>query len=232
MNTNKALIVALILVALATGAMGFLYSQSRTQAKLSEALVQAKLTEIADLREQQQITEARALAAENKAAQYAEQLAQLKQKAAENAAALQAKLNAIETAKPSELTDEANRILGTDDIYYNGSYVVMSLATFKKQMAVNYDWENFTLVREPNYEAQIASQAGEIAAQAQAIVEYKLDISLLKKEIVGHEAIVRALRKELAARKLESFFAAAAKYAVGAAAGYAAATIVDSLARH
>lgn len=87
----------------------------------------------------------------------------LKEKEKANLLEIARLLEQVASAEPEELVVSAKRILKVDDIWLldeerkrgvtsaNAVGAEFSLAAFRKAVWVFTDWENFTLVREPNY---------------------------------------------------------------------------------
>jgi hypothetical protein len=221
MKKTTILAIAVAVLVIVACFFSYQYAQMKMAAQAAKLVAQQKQAEITELRKKEVAAEADAAEAIRKAAVLQQQMAQLQASTAASAAELQHRLTVLQTAQPSALVTEAQRILGRTDIYWNGTQIVFSLEAFRHQCAINADWENFTLYREPNYQSQIQTQTDLIAKLNEGLAADSQAISFLKMQITAQEAIQAALRKELAARSTESFFAKLTYGIVGWAAGFA-----------
>ena len=72
-------------------------------------------------------------------------------------------------APPESLIADMREILGTEEIWLTEQGVVLSMDVFRKMSFKMYDWQDFTLKREPNY--------------VETIEQYKIDVFLLTEEV-------------------------------------------------
>jgi prefoldin subunit 5 len=96
-------------------------------------------------------------------------IVQLQEDARKNREELGRQLADLRKATPDKLVDEAKRILNTDEIWLVQNHIEFSIAAFRENVVRLYDWENFTLVREPNYDKQLAEKDTLIAGLEQKV---------------------------------------------------------------
>jgi len=72
-------------------------------------------------------------------------------------------------APPESLIADMRKILDTEEVWLTDAGVVMSMNAFRQMSFKIYDWQDFTLKREPNY--------------VETIEQYKIDVYLLNEEV-------------------------------------------------
>jgi len=149
-----------------------------------------------------------------------EQLVQSEKAAAQDHAKQEAKIQAIQSAKPSDLAEQANQMFG-GGIRYNGSAFVVEEQTFRNMFskAVSADMFSLDLVHAKdqiiNLKAQITALGGAVAGK-DGIIAGK------DKEISGWSDTVTQLNKALSAQKRRSFWSQVRDSAIAGGIGYVA----------
>jgi len=80
-------------------------------------------------------------------------------------------------APPESLIADMRKILESEEIWLTEQGVVMSMDAFRKMSFKMYDWQDFTLKREPNY--------------LETIEQYKIDVYLLQGEVSNLKLMVK-----------------------------------------
>lgn len=178
MKDKLVLILGGVLI-LTVAILCFMWGNSRAsnkaikvQLKQIEATARIQIEELTDENKELAQTSAEA---EKTAENALEEAGKLKNELKENNIELNELKDKLQEAKPKTLLAETRRILGTKEIWYDKEtqMFTFSLAAFRKQTIINSEWENFMLVKEPNYQKQIAKF--EIAT-----INYQTEIATLK----------------------------------------------------
>lgn len=225
---SKVGVIAIILLLLAAVGVGWVTAKYKTAIKSAEDVIKVQKEKIAELVEAQRELERQAADAAVAVVEAQRQKVQADAKAAADKAALEAKLKAVEAAKPSDLAELSKQILGTEEVRWNGTEAVFSLAAFRKNTAALVDWQDFTLTREPNYKAQIAARDDVISQQGAEILALRNLTRNLTNQLTAQEVINKSLRGIIVAQQTEWFWKGLAKISIGFLAGAAIGTFLSN----
>ncbi len=185
------LIVAFLAVVIVAGTLYFKHAANLAEQKAQAALAQAAALE-------DQIKAQNALIAKSAA-----DLAKVEADAAANEKAFLAVLAQVKTATPTQLVDQGSAILGVHDITTDGKSVTMGLETYRAAVSALVDWQEYKVVREPEwnrergllneqiagYKTQAALDTQRDAALAASIADLKKFISDQKIETIGSKIL-------------------------------------------
>lgn len=127
----------------------------------------------------------------------------------------------VEESSPEDLVRTERRILGTNEIFWNPNTerAEFTLAAFRISTLKHLEWEDFTLVREPNYREQIANDLiikTQLRGQVENLQEEVggLKIGMLKLE-TAYTDLNRAFEDYKKLSKKGGIFATAGKILIG-----------------
>ena len=113
-------------------------------------------------------------------------------------------LKAQESA-PESLVEDMKGILGTNEIWLTTEGVVLSVDAFRKVSSKLYDWEDFTLVREPRYLEELAQyKISVFVLEEQKVLLYKQIET--KQDMINIQTNFEGQFEDLINKKLKSDF--------------------------
>jgi len=133
------------------------------------------------------------------------------------------------TAPPEHLIVDLKRILDTDEIWQVTDGILFSIESVRKLSSKLYDWEDFTLKREPIYLEEISTYKTNVYLLNQEIRNLNSEIQNTNDIVKAQEAFNRELKEYLSKRDRASFMDSVRKIGTGIAIGATTAFLIKEL---
>ncbi len=125
----------------------------------------------------------------------------------------------VATVTPTELVEDVKEILEVDEIIENDFGIVFSIDAFRKASYVIYDWQEFSLVKEPAYLNELAEKDTKIMLLNNNIINLQTEIETTKDIVDIQMAFNRDLKDFVAKSDKRNTWSAVKNVVFGVATG-------------